>query len=95
MADIEAEKLKSLGEIFDSIIDLQKLRVDTKKHDIKILENKLEAERIEMKSLVDSTEVYKKQVDLFKQFMDGFEKRSKELNEEAEKVRADASSYFG
>lgn len=80
-AEVEAEKLNALGSVFDSIINTQKLRINSKQMEIKILENRLKEEKFELDSLKTSFDLYLEQVKNFRSNLKIFEDKVKEANE--------------
>ena len=94
MVEAETNKLKSLGKVFDTLLEMQKLRVNTKKNEIEILKNKLKHERVELQMLAEAYETYKSQLVGYNQNLKNFEKNSKkEL--EAMKAEIQNISYVG
>ena len=80
IADLEAQKLKELQKVFDSIITSQKIRIDNKSLEIKQLKNTLKTEQIELDNLKNALGIYVKQVTLFKDNLKAFEENSSEIN---------------
>ena len=82
IADIEIKKLENLGKVFNTIIESQKIRIDTKQHEIKTVENRLKGESLELKELIESLENYQNQINRFNLAVGEYKEDAKLLESE-------------
>jgi len=94
MVELENDKLKSLGVVFDTLMEMQKLRIKNKKNELDTLKNRIKEEKIELNMLEDGLRSYSSQLITYKAVLDNYDqlakKEAKAINKEAQRM-----SYVG